>query len=387
MSQKNRQLYQSFTGDIQTYQLAKFNALWPKIYKNVPYYENLVRSGDLPFEINSYADFIQIPPLNRTLLQNDPEAHLDRTKKIARYATTGGSTGAPFCFPYAKNENEFTKMNMWLDREFYNIQVSDRKSDFWGHSHLFGLGIAKYKNQTLRHFPAYNLLPERLKQAGQALIKMRPDYIVRYSRSLYLLAKENEDLAQELHLLPIKAIIATSEPFIQLDDLEKIEEIFGCPVAMEYGAVETGVLAYTNPTDKKYHAFWDTYLWEAIPTNSTDARILITSLYPRVMPLIRYEIGDTVRNYECAGNSPIKFDYVLGRDNDLVNLQDGSSIHPEVFTHCIEHQPEVLGIQVIQGKDLSISINIMCKKPLVADTEKKIHHNLSTIALNYKIAK
>ncbi len=108
--------------------------------------------------------------------------------------------------------------------------------------------------------------PQRLDQAGEAIISLQPDYIMGYiTGSLALLARENEDKTEAFHQIPLKAIIATTEAFIQTDDAKLIEQVFGCPVGMEYGAAETGVIAYTHPSDGRYRAFWDTYLLEANP--------------------------------------------------------------------------------------------------------------------------
>ena len=259
----------------------------------------------------------------------------------------------------------------------------------WGHSHLFGSGWQRYVKQAKKKiknwllgyqvFSAYHLTPQRLRQAGKAIIKMRPDYIMGYSRSLVLLARENADQTHAFQQLPIKAVIATTEAFIEPGDSELIEQVFGCPVGMEYGAAETGVIGYTHPSDQRYKVFWDTYLLEAVPINQTDAKIYLTALYPRAMPLIRYDIGDTVQNYAGVQNSILSFDRVLGRDNDLIDIGGGAFVHPVALIHCIQSQSGVFGLQIVQEKDNSVSITIMCNEPLPMDVEVIIRRNLSTL--------
>ncbi len=387
-------IYRSGIIDIQGYQLTKFNQLWTDIQKNVPYYRELVRAGLAPTEVKCWDDFSRFPILTRASIQKDNTNYIDHSHEIAGWSVTGGSTGTPFRSPHWVSEKQTFTPIAWLGRGFYDIQISDRMFHFWGHSHLFGNGWQRYVKQAKRKiknrllgyqdFSAYSLTPQRLCEAGRTIIKTRPDFIMGYSRSLTLLARENADLTNTFRQLSLKAIIATTEAFTQPDDAELIEQVFGCSVGMEYGAAETGIIAYTHPSDKRYRAFWDTYLLEAIPINQTDARLLLTSLYPRAMPLIRYDIGDCVRGYEINGNSVISFDEVLGRDNDLIEIKEGAFVHPVALIHCIQPQQGVLGVQIVQEKDNSISISILCHAPLSEDQELIIRRNLST--LDYQLS-
>jgi phenylacetate-CoA ligase len=383
-------IYKAGIVDIQSYQLNKFNRLWSDIQKNVPYYQDLVRSGAVPTTINSWDNFTKIPVLTRSAIQENDTRFIDLSQKLVGWSTTGGSTGTPFRVPLGSTENNFRMNNAWLGRMFYNIQVSDRLFHFWGHSHLFGHGYRRFSKQLRRLisnwllgyqvYSAYHLSPGRLRQAGSAILKMHPDYIIGYSRSLLLLAKENEYRADSFKRLDLKALIATTEAFTEDHDAQYIEQVFGCPVAMEYGAAETGVIAYTHPSDQRYRVFWDTFLLEAVPTYQSEAKLLLTTLYPRSMPLIRYDIGDCVRNYDIIGGSIIGFDKVLGRDNDLIAIGGGAFVHPVAVIHCIQYQTGVLGVQIIQQKDYSVSIDIMCQQPLSMDSELAIRKNLTTLA-------
>lgn len=382
-------VYEAGIADIQSYQLTRFNDLWVDIQRNIPFYRKLVQDGIVPTEIKHWGDFACFPILTRASVQEDTNQYIDPTGVIAGWTTTGGSTGTPFRIPYWASEAQAPMLNSWLGRGYYDIQVSDRMFHLWGHSHLFGAGWQRHvkqlkrliKNRLLgyRTFSAYHLTPQRLRQAGKAIIEMRPDFIMGYSRSLALLAKENAaraDAYQEVH---IKAVIGTTETFSNSTDAEIVEQVFGCPVGMEYGAAETGVMAYTHPADGRYRAFWDSYLLEAVPINDMDAKLLVTSLYPRAMPLIRYDIGDSVRKFESSGNSIVGFEEILGRDNDLIETQYGSFVHPVALIHCAQYVPGVLGLQVVQEKDKSVSFNMLCKEPLSAENEMIIRRNLAAL--------
>jgi len=387
--QAARSVYESGITDIQSYQLAKFNTLWADIQRKVPHYQHLVQAGTVPATVTHWDDLARFPVLTRAAIQDDVARYTDPTHEIGGWAVTGGSTGTPFRVPYAAAETPYYRMGAWLGREFYDIRISDRMFHLWGHSHLFGMGWQRHvkqakrliKNKLLgyRVFSAYHLTPQRLRQAGRAILQMKPDYIMGYSRSLTLLARENADQAARFRQLPIKAVIATTEAFSDPGDADLIAQVFGCPVGMEYGAAETGVMAYTHPADQRYRVFWDTYLLEAVPINDTDAELLLTALHPRAMPMIRYDIGDAVRHYTADGHSVTGFEAVLGRDNDLIEIGSGSFVHPVALIHCVQSQASVLGVQVVQEPDNSVSLSILSKARLPSEEEAIMRRNLATL--------
>ena len=60
-------------------------------------------------------------------------------------------------------------------------------------------------------------------------------------------------------------MIGAAEAFPSSGSMSDIEEIVGARVALEYGSVETELVAHTRPGGG-YDTFWQTYFLEAIPT-------------------------------------------------------------------------------------------------------------------------
>ena len=83
-----------------------------------------------------------------------------------------------------------------------------------------------------------------------------------------------------------------------------IEEAFGARVLDVYGCTEVKEIAWECPRREGYHVNADWLLLEVQPTGSGDGgrqgTLLVTSLYNRAMPLLRYEIGDTGEMLERA---------------------------------------------------------------------------------------
>lgn len=225
-------------------------------------------------------------------------------------------------------------------------------------------------------FSAYDLRQEKMREAGRELLRFHPDCIIGYSVALDLFAQANEHLSGAFRSLSLKAAIGAAESFPFANSRARLGSVLSCPVAMDYGSVETNLVAHYHPVGH-YKVFWKSYLLEAMPsTDSPNAfKVLVTSLYPRCFPLIRYELGDEIEfseNHNPNGQvSVLSFQNVLGRRNDYVVLPDGALIHSVVFTHAVKAIPEIRAYQVIQENG-EIELNYLSDSPLGKETEAQI---------------
>jgi phenylacetate-coenzyme A ligase PaaK-like adenylate-forming protein len=205
-----------------------------------------------------------------------------------------------------------------------------------------------------------------MERAGDILIYFKPDYIIGYSVALDRLARANAYRKDKFQKLGVKVCIGAAEAFPASDTEKLLSELFNCPVGMEYGSVETALIAHTHP-EGGYKVFWRSYLVDAErDSKRLGYKIRVTSLYPRCFPLIRYEIGDEIMIQEANERiipSVKKFNKVLGRCNDYVELRDGSLIHSEAFTHAIRWCQTVSAYQIIQNREY-IYIHYTAKEPL-----------------------
>jgi phenylacetate-coenzyme A ligase PaaK-like adenylate-forming protein len=343
-------------------QLELLNAAWVRSVERVPYFRDLRARGDLPTSFASLSEFCErVPATTRETVQR----HADRlTVEGARpelVRMTGGSTSQPLQLPAWRSELSESALDMWVGRGWYGVGPDARLFLLWGHSHLLGTGWRGRVNAARRalsdrllgyhRFSAYDLRPETLRRAGDALLDFAPRYVVGYSVALDLLARANQDRAGAFARLGLAAVVGTAEAFPGPDSVARIGEVFGAPVAMEYGAVETGVVAHTHP-DGGYRVFWRTHFLDAERGADGHHVLRVTSLGPRFMPLVRYEIGDEVDLGPAAPEHAIglaRFHRVVGRCNDYVPLAGGARIHSEAFSHAVRPCAEVRAFQVCHG--------------------------------------
>jgi phenylacetate-CoA ligase len=201
-------------------------------------------------------------------------------------------------------------------------------------------------------FSAYDLRPAMMRRAAEELLRFRPAYVLGYSVALDLFAEANRDRREQLRASGVRLVLGTAEAFPTPESADRLRDLFDCDVAMEYGAVETGLMAHTHP-EGGYRAFWRSYLLE-VAGGEHSGRLLVTSLYPRCLPLVRYEIGDEIELGEAPQDSRSgigAFERVIGRCNDYVLLADGTTVHSEVFSHVVRPCTSIRGFQIIQSSE------------------------------------
>ena len=236
----------------------------------------------------------------------------------------------------------------------------------------FSFGYCRYS--------AYDLGKTALREAGRALLRFRPDYVIGYSVALHRLAHVNQNLQSALHDLRLKVVIATGESFPSPESSALISRVFGCPVAMEYGAVETGIIAHQR-SDGRFQIFWANHFVEGIESKNWPGwyELLVTTLYPRLVPLIRYRIGDLV----CGNPSAAEFDQtlakVVGRCNDGISVGENAFIHSEAFSHVLRDVVEIQAFQIIQKGTGEIIVNYIADQNLTGEIEARLHRRIEKV--------
>lgn len=355
----------------QQYQLDLLNRMWGGYIQRIPFYRDLRASGRAPERFESLDQFADtVPPVDKVMVRDQCHALTDPIRPTERFRVTGGSTGEPTRMPAWRSEYQTTLIDKWVGRAFYGVSPADRLFTIWGHSHLLGKGLTGRINANLRRlrdgligtyrFSAYDLSPDASRRAADILLSMRPSYVIAYSGALEYFARINEDRAADFARAGLKLALATGEVFPTSEGPELVQRILGCPLGMEYGSVETDIVAHTHPETSSAHGpcglgfrvLWRHYFVECEePGSDGDRPLLVTSLYPRCFPLVRYRIGDSVRLYPGDSHrSLLRLDSVVGRANAFILLSDGTRVHTMGIKHCVEGIDAVSRFQVIQPR-------------------------------------
>jgi phenylacetate-coenzyme A ligase PaaK-like adenylate-forming protein len=177
------------------------------------------------------------------------------------------------------------------------------------------------------------------------LNRFEPRLLVTYASMLGLLAQAQ--LAGRLRISPEK-VVAASEP-LTADFREAAQAAWGDSVVVDsYAATETASIASTC-SQGGWHLCEDFVIVEPVtedhrpvPQGVTADKVLVTVLFSRTLPLIRYELTDSIRlsTQTCTCGLPFALlEAVEGRSEDTLSLPGRNGhvrVHPNVFHTALE---------------------------------------------------
>jgi putative adenylate-forming enzyme len=221
----------------------------------------------------------------------------------------------------------------------------------WHQSAVVGATAESRFVPTLR-LDAIQPLPE----LNDQLNRFQPDVLVAYASMGRVLA--DEQLAGRLHIAP-RAVMTASE-VLSDETRRRIERAFGSSPFNQYAATETAGIA-ADCELHRMHFYEDLVITEIVdeknrpvPPGELGAKVLVTVLFSRTLPLIRYEMSDCLRasSEPCScGRSFAVLDAIEGRREDVLELPSSTggevAVHPNVFHDILDLLP-LRGWQVRQ---------------------------------------
>ena len=200
-----------------------------------------------------------------------------------------------------------------------------------------------------------------LESIVERLNGFQPKVLVAYASMAHLLAEEQ--LASRLRISP-GFVFGSSEVFTE-QSKRRVEEAWGRKPFEVYAATEPAGIASECEQHRGMHLFEDLVITEVVdekdrpvPPGVYGEKVLVTVLFSRTMPLIRYEMSDSVRlaaSPHCPCGRPFALiDEIQGRAEDVLRFPAASggqvSVQPIVFHHVMDAVPAG-GWQVVQGPE------------------------------------
>jgi phenylacetate-coenzyme A ligase PaaK-like adenylate-forming protein len=187
-----------------------------------------------------------------------------------------------------------------------------------------------------------------------ALNQAQPTQINSFASSLQELAAEA--LAGRLHVRP-RRVTTNSEPLLP-ETRDAARKAWGIEINNMWGCVEVGHIGIECDAHQGMHMSDDLIITEFVdhddkPASDPDAvdRVLVTSLFGRTLPLIRYELTDvpvpSTRQCSCGAAFPL-IETVKGRSDDIFVYPGGIQIHPLVFRTPLGQNSNIEQYQVRQ---------------------------------------
>jgi phenylacetate-CoA ligase len=285
--------------------------------------------------IESFKNWSDLPILTKKDLQKPLHERLSRgyTSKNTFVNKTSGSSGNPFVFAKDKFCHALIWVNIMRRFQWHGIDFNHSYQ-----ARFYGMPLDFISNKKLRikdflshryRFNIFDLSDKGLEKIVRKFSKTKFDYINGYTSSILLLAKylKKNDLFLDTICPTLKVCIVTSEMLLE-EDKVLLEERFRIPIINEYGAAEVDVIALDS-SEAVWKVNAETLFVEILDENNlivphgTAGRIVVTSLYNKAHPMIRYEVGDIgVLDVKSTLKNPI-LKKLIGRTNDIAVLPSG----------------------------------------------------------------
>jgi phenylacetate-CoA ligase len=348
--------------------------------QNNLFYQQLVGSNATKWK--------DLPVLNKRNLQKPLLERLSKgySPKNSYVNKTSGSSGDPFIFAKDKYSHALTWASNMYRFGWYGIDFNHSyQARFYGiPMDFFGNKKERFKD-LLSHrfrFSIFDLSDIVLETILKKFQNKKFDYINGYTSSIVLFAKylKQKNIILKEICPSLKVCMVTSEMLFE-DDKILLEQQFGIPIVNEYGASELDLIAFQNPQGE-WQVNSETLFIEILDNNNqavpngTSGRIVITSLFNKAHPFIRYDIGDIgILDEKSTLKKPI-LQKLIGRTNDVALLPSGKKSPGLTFYYVtksiIEDDGNVKEFIIKQTKIDSFEIEYISETELNSKQIKKI---------------
>ena len=367
---------------LANYQATAFLELRKYAYARSPFYQRFHKNlMDRPLA--------ELPVLTKAMLMEnfddlvtDRTLHLENLRRFAeageagqrfqdRYYVnaTSGSSGHPGFFLFDESEWSFVLASFARGQEWSGVRINlTRQQQMatvasispWHMSSQVAATVKSWWRPSLR-IPASQPLSKTVAE----LNAWQPEVLISYASMAGALAEEQ--LAGRLQIHP-KVVYVASE-VLTSQTKQHVKEAWGDEPYNQYAATETAGIASEHLSCRHLHFYEDLVITEVVdekyrpvPDGEYGAKILVTTLFSRTQPLIRYELNDSVRvsAETCTCGLPFRvLESIQGRVEDSLMLpaRSGSEvlIRPLVINRIMDIAP-VSGWQIQQQADQGLVV-------------------------------
>jgi phenylacetate-CoA ligase len=348
--------------ELQRRQWARLQRILDYAYHHSPFYARKFRAAGIePVDIQQLSDLSHIPVVTREELRH-PEALIPPPfrPETMRHTFSSGSTGESVK-SYFDPEGWLVGKHLLKLRARWacGVRPLDRVA-------LFTAGA--FSNSALRqrvlrqrsfsvHEPPEGILPELLRFAPTVL---------------YGFPSHFKELAEVWPSRLRPKIIFTSGEMLESAMRTRIESAFGAPVCDVYGSTELKEIAWECRERDGYHINSD---WVLVEIEEPEGTVLVTSLYNRGMPLIRYRLGDTgsfvAGRCRCGRSLPLMA-VGFARSVDIFALPAGGKVSPYTLINAVEVLDEIRQFQIVQESLDRVAVVVVPRGEFTRGAEERV---------------
>ena len=348
-------------------QFTRLKKLLCDVYQTHPFYQERFDASHFdPFKMADISELKNVPVLEkedyRTLIKSLVDEKGEKYYQSWFEDFTSGTTGIPLHILRTWDERAYM-LAKWMRVLYLNgYSWKDVTFSLPSPGHLQKDSIVQRFGILKRYSIAYT---DPLEEQVELFLKAKPSVI--YGNKTYLV---------QLALHCNENNIKLPSPYLCVSFAEKmdgpsrsvLEKCFGPNCLMEiYGALEVAIMAYQIKGEDYFHMCDTTDIIEVLDENGKDSDYgcaLLTNLFIRSFPMIRYNLKDTLDTDIIDGLPVIR--KIGGRQDDTIKFTDGKIVPMNVIAIIMERRcGELKQFRVIQ-EDYDL-IRIVVAKEAEAD--------------------
>ena len=283
-----------------------------------------------------------LPVLTKKDLQQPLQQRLSKgyTEKSVFVNKTSGSSGNPFIFARDKFSHALTWASIIHRFKAHNIDFnSSYQARFYGMPlNFIGYYSIRFKDflSNRYRFSILDFSDLGIEKILGIFKTKKIQYINGYTTCIIQIAKYLERSTITLkEICPTLQVCITTSEMLLKQDKTLLEKWLGIPVLNEYGSAEVGVIALEN-SNYEWQLNHEELFIEILDDNNNpveeglSGNIVITSLYNKANPFIRYKVGDIGSVKSVTKKNKILLT-LQGRTNDFAILPSGKKASGMTF--------------------------------------------------------
>lgn len=304
------------------YQTTQCRAILEFAQRHSPYYRDMFRrAGFEPSDLRSLQDLIRLPVMEKeSLIRHNADIHTNYRFGKLFPCETSGTSGQVLTFRRDEPWDSGNRAAVMRGYSWFGVNPWDRSVYLWGfNTDPFKKVRVRVLDALQNRFRVFSYDEAEIRRLARHTRKAV--VLHGYSSMIYNIAKA---LNRDGHLPrpgQLKLVKGTSEKIFEAYQAEAIKA-FGMRIVSEYGAAETGLIAFECP-----HGSMHVHM-EGCHVEVVDGEAVVTNLLSRSFPIIRYRLADSIElapdGFECrCGMKHTVIKEILGRVGAVVHGKTG----------------------------------------------------------------
>lgn len=310
---------------------------------------------------SNYSSILDFPVISKMIIKENMEKIQSNEYRGAEgnvIQKTSGSTGTPFSVIWDHTKH----CRLIADMKYYAHQGGVESHERIVCIHAFRkMGNSSKEKQERDN--CYNVYYSCLDDSAiESLLEevksFSPKMIVGYSSMLEAIANYIYEGKAGKCEMQLTAIMSEAE-FLKERTRKILEKYFDCPVYSRYGNMECGIMAQEDGSGLGHRLNIASYYFEILSLDSDKpvkdgeiGRVVITDLYNRAMPMIRYDTNDLAIKI-TTDDGRVYLKELAGRQNDALYTTGGQLVnqhHIVIYSSMFQDVKQFQFIQETEKK-------------------------------------